>query len=451
MVYNNFRLQIVLRVLLLALTLGLFFYLDFAPMYTGTYFSLGVLALLQTVLLIRYIEKITRQLDRFLDTIRYDDFTETFSSKGQGKPFDRLHTKFNEVIRKFREIRAQKEADFQYFKTIVQHVGTGIITYKKDGEVHLINPAAKRLLNIPQIRNIAALAPTNTAFLEGLKALRSGEKVVLKIQHETGPVQATVNAIDINLRGEEYRLVAVQSIQRELEEKEMEAWHNLVRVLTHEIMNSVTPISSLAATAGDELTDYLRHPDPCYCVPKDELSDIERALQTIQRRSEGLVRFVTDFRNLTTISPPKIKRIEVKEMVQQICLLLKSVMAESSIGLEVDIQPENLQITGDQSLIEQVLINLVKNACQAISDQGTGKVWLLAYQEDNGRTAIEVADNGPGITPEAQEKIFIPFYTTKPTGSGIGLSLSRQIMRMHNGSISVQSELGEGTTFKLRF
>jgi two-component system, NtrC family, nitrogen regulation sensor histidine kinase NtrY len=451
MVFKNFRLQISLRVLLLALTIGLFFYLDFNPLYTGTYLSLGVLALLQTVLLVRYIEKITQQLDRFLDTIRYDDFTETFSSKGAGAAFDRLHARFNEVIRKFREIRAQKEADSLYFKTIVQHVGTGIITYRQDGEVHLINPAAKRLLNIPQIHNIQSLAPVNASFLEGLKNLRNGEKAVLKIQHETGPVQLTVNAIEINLRGEEFHLVAVQNIQQELEEKEMEAWHNLVRVLTHEIMNSVTPISSLASTAGEELSDYLRHPDAGYCVPKTELVDIERALQTIQRRSVGLVRFVTDFRNLTTISPPKIKPIEVKEMVQQLCLLMKSELADHGVKLEIDIQPDNLQITGDQGLLEQVLINLLKNACQAMSDQATGKIWLLGYQDENGRAVIEVADNGPGITPEAQEKIFIPFYTTKPTGSGIGLSLSKQIMRLHNGSISVQSEMGEGSTFRLQF
>lgn len=451
MIYKNFRFQIIGRVLLLVLTIGLFFYLDFNSLYTGTYLSLGFLALLQTGLLILYIEKVTQQIDRFLDTIRYDDFTETFAVKGEGAAFDRLHVKFNEVIRKFREIRAQKEADAQYFKTIVQHVGTGIITYKQDGEVHLINPAAKRLLNIPQIHNIQSLAPANAAFLEGLKALRNGEKAVLKIQQETGLVQLTVNTIEINLRGEEYRLVALQSIQRELEEKEMEAWHNLVRVLTHEIMNSVTPISSLAATAGDELTDHLRQPDPTYCVPKEELFDIERALQTIQRRSVGLVRFVTDFRNLTTISPPKIKPILVKEMLHEICLLMKQEMEENGIKLSVDVQPEYLQVSADQGLIEQVLINLIKNACQAMSEQEHGNIWLIGYQNKNGRTSIEVADNGPGITPEAQDKIFIPFYTTKPTGSGIGLSLSRQIMRLHNGSISVESKLEEGSAFRLQF
>ncbi|GEO02353.1 sensor histidine kinase [Adhaeribacter aerolatus] len=451
MSFNNFRVQVALRVLALAFTLWLFLYLDFQSRFTGTLIFLGVLISLQIIFLIRYLEKSNQQLNKFLDSIHYDDFTETYSPRGEGEVFDKLYLKFNQVLHKFREIRAEKEADAHYYRTVVQHVGTGIISFnKKNSEIHLLNSAAKRLLGVNHLNNLHDLKLSDTKATEALLHLPHGEKTLLKIDQAGQVVQLSVNAIEIRLRGEEYRILSVQNIQQELEEKEMEAWQNLIKILTHEIMNSVTPISSLAASVSEELTDHLRHPDQNHLVRKDDLTDIQLAMQTIQRRSEGLVKFVHEFRNLTQVPPPQLTHIHLPDLFNRLVLLLKPDLEANCVMLQVD-SPPPIILVADENLLEQVLINLIKNAVQALQQQEDKRIKLAAYQNDKGRLVLEVTDNGPGIKKEALDKIFIPFYTTKKTGSGIGLSLSKQIMRLHNGTISVHSPENGGCTFRLQF
>ena len=441
-----------LRVLVLGFTGWLFLYLDFQPRFTGTLIFLGVLILVQVIFLIRFLEKSNQQLHKFLDSIHYDDFTETYSPKGEGEVFDKLYLKFNEVLQKFREIRAEKEADAHFYRTLVHHVGTGIVSYhKKNGEIHLLNSAAKRLLGVNNLHNLHDLKLSDAKATDTLLQLPHGEKTLLKIEQGGQVVQLSVNAIEIRLRGEEYRLLSVQNIQQELDEKEMEAWQNLIKILTHEIMNSVTPISSLAASVSEELTDHLRHPDQNHFIRKEDLSDIALALQTIQRRSDGLVKFVHDFRNLTQVPLPRLTHIHLPELFNRLGLLLKPDLEASNVVLEIKAPPPGIILVADENLIEQVLINLIKNAAQALQEQDNRYIRLASYQNDKGRLMIEVTDNGPGIRKEAQDKIFIPFYTTKRTGSGIGLSLSKQIMHLHNGTISVHSPVSGGCTFRLQF
>ncbi|KAA5549464.1 sensor histidine kinase [Adhaeribacter rhizoryzae] len=452
MSFKNFRVQVVLRVLALGCTLWLFLYLDFQARFTGTLIFLSVLLLLQIIFLIRYLEKSNQQLNKFLDSIHYDDFTETYSPRGEGEVFDKLHLKFNQVLQKFREIRAEKEADAHYYRTLVHHVGTGIISYhKKNGQIHLLNTAAKRLLGVNQLHNLHDLNLSDAKATETLLHLPHGEKTLLKLEQGGQMVQLSVNAIEIRLRGEEYRLLSVQNIQQELEEKEMEAWQNLIKILTHEIMNSVTPISSLAASVSEELTDHRQHPDQNHQIRKEDLGDIELAMQTIQRRSEGLVKFVHDFRNLTQVPTPQLNYIHLANLFNRLALLLKTELEANRILLQVEAPPPGIILVADENLVEQVLINLIKNAVQAMQDQQNKQINLLAYQNEKGRLVLEVTDNGPGINKQAQDKIFIPFYTTKKTGSGIGLSLSKQIMRLHNGTISVHSPENGGCTFRLQF
>jgi len=234
-----------------------------------------------------------------------------------------------------------------------------------------------------------------------------------------------------------------------LEEKEMEAWQNLVRVLTHEIMNSVTPISSLANTVEDELKIHLDIDKPD--LQKEDIEDLHLAVQTIQKRSVGLIRFVQDFRNLTHIPKPKINNLLVKEMIDQIMLLLKTEIKANNIKVNTTVEPADLTINADKELIEQVLINLLKNAIQAFEEHTNKLVEINGFINDKNRPVIAVKDNGTGIDEEALLKIFIPFFTTKKSGSGIGLSLSRQIMRQHQGVLAVKSKIDEGTEFELRF
>ena len=241
----------------------------------------------------------------------------------------------------------------------------------------------------------------------------------------------------------------MSNIQTELEEKEMEAWQNLVRVLTHEIMNSVTPISSLAGTVEEELQQQLKKEK--ISLAKEELEDMHLSLQTITRRSEGLIHFVKEFRNLTHVPQPRLTEVAAKPLLEEMAMLHKKELADRGITISCSTQPTELILLADKNMIEQVLINLIKNAIQAFDEQTDKRIELSAFTSEKGRPVISVKDNGPGIDPEALEKIFIPFFSTKKTGSGIGLILSRQIMRVHEGRITVKSALGEGTEFLLRF
>ena len=436
---------------MLAFTIGLLLLVSFYLRYIGTAILLGTLMVLQIVGLIRYLEKSHQQLEKFLSSIHYDDFTETFTPKGEGAVFDALYRKFNEVIFKFREIRAEKEADAHYYRTVVHHVGTGIISYKKSGQIHLFNASAKRLLQIPHLNSVEELKNLDPENGKIILELKHGQKALIKLEQKGQMVQMAVNAIDISLRGEEYRLLSIQNIQQELEEKEMEAWQNLIKVLTHEIMNSVTPISSLAASVSEDISDYLQETDEKQLIRRTELEDVEKAMYTIKRRSEGLMRFVQDFRNLSQVPQPDIKPVNIKDLFQRVALLFKPEFEANKISLQLSPPPPGMVLMADENLLEQVLINLLKNAAQALAESPDRRIALAAYQTQNSHLVLEVSDNGPGIKKEALDRIFIPFYTTKKGGSGIGLSLAKQIMRLHNGTISVHSPAAGGCTFRLQF
>ncbi|WP_242918391.1 sensor histidine kinase [Pontibacter liquoris] len=451
MSFRNYRLQLLLRVALLALSIYFFAALDFKPQYHSTLLGLGAFILLQVWLLARLQERTNKLFLRFLNYIKYDDFTELFHTKGEGRRQHELASRLNEVMLKFREVRAEKEANMLYFEAIVQHIGIGIITYKPDGSILLLNNAARKLLRISQAQQLRELALVSPELAQSLHQLKHGEKVLVPVRQEGEQANLSVHVMELSLLGDRIRLASLQNIQRELEEKEMEAWHNLIKVLTHEIMNSVTPIASLSASASEEISSFTETQTEEVTLLREELADIGQCLQTISRRSDGLIRFVSDFRNLTTLSEPQITRFNASKLLHEIKLLMREQLAARQVKLQVEVPSESLLLAADRTMIEQVLINLVKNAMEAVQEQANAQIMLHAYLDERSRVSIEVADNGSGMTPEAMSKIFIPFFSTKNTGSGIGLSLSRQIMRLHKGTISVQSELGQGTRFVLRF
>ena len=333
----------------------------------------------------------------------------------------------------------------------MQHVGIGLITFNKKGDVQIINTAAKKLLKINHIENIQDLSPLSESLVDIFLRLKTGGRDLIKLDLSGDIIQLAVYAIELTLRNEEFKLISIQNIQSELEEKEMEAWQNLVRVLTHEIMNSVTPISSLANTVEEDLKQHLLNGESGKIISNENAKDIHLALQTIQKRSAGLIRFVQDFRNLTQIPKPKLRRISAKEMIDQIVMLHRKEIEKNNVTINVSVVPEDLTINADKELIEQVLINLLMNAIQAFDEHTNKLVEIRAYFNEKNRPAIAVKDNGAGIDEEALLKIFIPFFTTKKHGSGIGLSLSKQIMRQHQGMLAVKSKIDEGTEFELRF
>ncbi len=413
--------------------------------------GLGIFIIIWLGSIINYVEKTNRDIAQFLNSIKFDDFSYTFTDKKIGGSFERLNKEFNAVIGKFREIRAEKEAQFHYLKTVVQHVGIGLISFRSNGEIQLINSAAKKLLNVIPLRNINDLAKFSEELAGRVEILGNGEKDLIKIQDKNNDLQLSIAATVFKLRQEEFKLVSIQNIQSELEEKEMEAWQNLIRVLTHEIMNSVTPISSLASTVDDAIMEHLMDNPKPQEVEKEDLEDMHMAIQTIKRRSESLIKFVSDFRNMTRIPFPSKTLFPVKELLEHVHQTMKPDIAKADVKFEMEIEPDNISLNADRDQIEQVIINLMKNAIQAFGEQEDKRMYLRAWMDALSRVHISVEDNGPGIEKEALERIFIPFFTTKKTGSGIGLSLSRQIMRLHKGNLSAQSRMGERTVFSLRF
>ncbi|MFZ5517567.1 MAG: sensor histidine kinase [Candidatus Zhuqueibacterota bacterium] len=444
MVFRHFRFIISLRIFLLAAN-GLLF--SFFILKTVHYAVIGVSGLVfvyQIYSLIRYVEKTNRDLNRFLDAIRYDDFSQSFSGLSLGASFDELRKAFNDVLEKFKRTRSEKEEHFRYLHTVVQHVGIGLITFQPNGDVQLINTAAKRLLKVNRLRNIEQLSSLSQDLGTRLKKMKSGEKALVKVSDEDSALQLTISATEFRMQGQQFTLVSLQNIQSELEEKEMDAWQNLIRVLTHEIMNSVTPISSLASTVNCLLSDSPQ-------LTGETIDDVRSAAQTIEKRSNGLLHFVESYRKLTRIPRPNFQIFGVAALIGRVEKLMSSHVAETNIAVTSGVEPRHLEITADPELIEQVLINLLLNAIESVKGQSAPQIELMARIDARGRAIIQVADNGPGIAPDLLDKIFVPFFTTKKDGSGIGLSLSRQIMRLHRGAISASSNPGIRTVFTLRF
>ena len=409
------------------------------------------LVIVQVVALIKFIDKTNKDIVDFFEAIKNDDFSVPKRKSGKEAYAQYLHDQFEMVIKKLKKSKLAKDVRQQYLTTIVQHVGIGLITFNEKGDVQIMNIAAKRLLKVENIKNISGLNSISEVLVKCFWELKTGGRSLITVEIGGDERQLSVYAIELNLGNENFKLISLQNIRSELEEKEMEAWQKLVRVLTHEIMNSVTPISSLANTVEGEIVGYLDYGEDKPNINKEDLEDIHLAVQTIQRRSDGLIRFVNDFRSLTHTPEPKFQMVSVMELFGQISILLKHEIESNHIKFIVNVNPQNLALSIDPELIQQVLINLIKNAVQALEERENKIIELLAYQDEKNNTLFILKDNGPGIDEEAQTKIFIPFFTTKKSGSGIGLSLSRQIMRQHNAYISVKSKVDEGTEFILRF
>ncbi len=400
------------------------------------------------VVLFRYIDRSNRGLARFLQAVRYHDFSLSPGIEGLGGSFADLNATFREISGQFQRAREEKEEQYRYLQTVVQHIGVGLLSLRADGSVDLFNHAAKRLLRVSHLRHIADLPPMFQQLRDEIKRLRPGEKSLLKLDFPDEELQLSLATTEFKLRGQLYKLVSLQNIQVELEEKEAEAWQSLTRVLTHEIMNSLTPIASLAATASSLL------PEAGSDVPAAgsvHSQDVAEALLTINRRSQGLMRFVHAYRSVALIPRPQFRIFPVREMFQRVEKLLQDKLKRQGIAFRVEVEPPSLEMTADPDLTEQVLINLLLNAMDALGGSAAPRIEMTSRMNERGRVVIQISDNGPGIAPEAREKIFIPFFTTKKEGSGIGLSFSRQVMRLHGGVIGVQSLPGAGSIFTLRF
>lgn len=439
--FRNFRSGVIVRVALLAAVITLASYLFYFGGLQATAWLFVAVAIVQIVFLIRYVERTNEDLTRFLDAVRHADFTQTFSDDRLGRSFSNLYRAFGEIMSDFRQTRAEKEGQSRYLQTVVQHIGVGLLAYDSAGNVQLMNTAARKLLRSHAIRHINQLDDLGPDFMDALQHRPQND--IRQVRVRLGDVwqQWSVSTTTFKLQERKITLASVQNIQQELDEKEMEAWQNLIRVLTHEINNSVAPIASLAATIDDMITS----------PQAGDTEDIRAALSTIRRRSDGLVHFVQSYRNLSHLPRPNLQIIAVAELFGSLERLMQNQAEQNKIHLDTQISPPGLELTADPELIEQVLINLVLNAIHALEGRHAPQIDLQAGIDARGSVWISVSDNGPGMSEHVQERIFIPFFTTKKKGSGIGLSLSRQILRLHGGTLTVKSAENIGTTFTMRF
>jgi two-component system, NtrC family, nitrogen regulation sensor histidine kinase NtrY len=446
--FTDFRTKVVIRVGFLGISIWLFMFMITRPNMIFAAVLMGAVILFQHIELFRFVSITNQKLTRFLESVKYSDFITGFTSDNKlGKSFKELNTAFTEVLDAFRKARTEKEEQGQYLNSVVQQVRTGILSFDSDGSVQLINANAKRFMNVSTLKNIQELIATNPKLYHSINSVEPGKSELYKGSNE---LYLTIQATELRIRGADVKLVTLQNIQPELQQQELEAWQNLTRVLRHEIMNSITPISSLTSTLRDILDHEMVKKEDGYELKEEGADDLREGLATIENRSKGLIKFIDAYREYTSLPKPTFKQVRLKDLIEKVAHLLKTELRKTSIKFEYSCHSEYLTLQADEEMIEQVLINLLKNAKEALAETDDPHLKLTGKYEDNV-IKIEVEDNGPGIIKEAIDHIFVPFYTTKRTGSGIGLSLSRQIMQMHNGSITVESEPDVKTVFTLRF
>lgn len=445
--FKNFGWNIFLRVLLVFSTL----FLAAFCLLKGWYMAEVILVpaiIFQFTDYYKFTRKAQSEIEQFVEAIHYRDFSRYFDVQRAPAELQPFRTGFNEINSAFKIISKEKETQYLHLKTILEIVDTGILSYEtQSGEILWMNESLKNLLQIPYLKTIHSLSKRNNELYEQVIALAPGNNVVLSISRDNTVYKVLLSATTFQNEQKKYKLIAFQNINEALDETESNAWQKLLSVMTHEIMNSVAPISSLAETLKNNIQESIRNPDHS----KEALNDIEMGISTIRKRSEGLLKFTETYRSLSKITKANTARVMVMELFEHVQQLMQPTFEKKQIELEVILRDPFLALEVDANLIEQVLINLILNAIDAVKDQPQPKVTLLADAQFNGKTTIKVADNGVGIRKELLDKIFIPFFSTKKTGSGIGLSLCKQIMVLHRGNIQIQSNEGEGTVVSLVF
>ena len=446
--FNRFRVYVLLRVIVLFLTIATFVYLIFFDQKYVTTVVTGFIIIFEVFELFQYIESTNKKLKRFFDAIKYNDFNMSFTHDNKlGKTFKELNMAFKDVVDAILNERLKREEFFQQLNVVVENIGAGIISIDEDGNVGLINRAALLMLDLENLRNVADLnikSPTLAKILEDMKNTHRGV-----FKNNKGQELAILETL-YKLGGESFRLFAFQDIKAELQAKELEAWQNLTKVLRHEIMNSVAPISSLTSTLNQVLKEDLEKKDGVNTLSDESLDDLNEGLSTISSRSEGLIDFVNAYRDYTSLPTPSKRDVNLNELVKNTIGLVRSEFDQSDIKLQFSETKIQLTHSVDDQLIQMVLINLIKNARESY-ESAENNIVSVSLAKQNQDIIISISDNGTGITEEAREKIFMPFYSTKQRGSGIGLSLSSQIMQMHNGEIRLDTKMGKGSTFTLVF
>ena len=439
--------RIFIRIFLLFISMMAMSYL----LVKGTYIYLVFLVpvvIYQLSELYRFQHKAHKELDQFVESVHYRDFSRYFDVKHAPVELQPLRKGFNAITTTFKDISKEKETTNQYLQKILELVDTGILSYSYDtGDVIWMNESLKRLLQLPYLKTVHSLNKRDEGLYQAVISLKPAESKIATVHLENSSFKILLSATAFQTDEKKFMLIAFQNINEALDETESKAWQKLLSVMTHEIMNSVAPISSLADTLKNRLEKSMAVLDN----NDGAVHDLELGIETIKRRSEGLLKFAETYRNLNKITKPNLNKIYVRDLFENLYQLMQPTLEAKDIEMDVVLKDTSLAVEVDSSLIDQVLINLVINAKEALKDRANARIILSAFLSARQRVIVRVSDNGPGIPEDVQENIFIPFFSTKKTGSGIGLSLCKQIMMLHKGNIQVHSIEGEGTTFSLYF
>lgn len=402
----------------------------------------------QVLDLIRFQKKAQDEVSQFVESIHYRDFSRHFDVRKAPNELKPLRKGFNEINSTFKLISRERETQYHYLQKILELVDTGIISYEQEsGETGWINEAFKKLIGVPYLKTIHSLEKREAELYHEIIKLKPGDSKILTVTRNQQLVKILVTASVMRSEDKMYKLIAFQNVSEALDETESKAWQKLLNVMTHEIMNSVAPISSLA----DTLKNRLQSPEIKNSPVSTQMEDLELGIDTIKRRSEGLLKFTESYRSLNKITKLDLTKILVRNLFESLNRLMRPTLEKKHIELEIILRDPTLAIEADLNLIEQVMINLLVNAIEAVKDRENPTLTLSAEVLPNNKMLLKVADNGLGMPPELLDKIFIPFFSTRKSGSGIGLSLCKQIMLLHKGNIQVQSTQGLGATFILQF
>jgi len=449
MVSRNIYLQLVVRICLLCFTALLVAFLFFSD-----HIILSVLILLllvaQTVSLINYTNHTNRKIAYFFDAIKNEDFTLRFPEKLSLKSLEELNHSLNMLNTMIQDIHIKKQIQEQYYQEIIKQSDIGIMTINKKGHILFANKKIEELLSYRPLNHIKQLNQVDPDLYELFSKLMPFERKLVQLSNEREKKQLALKSTALALNKEELLLVVAQDIHQELDEKETDSWVRLIRVLTHEIMNTITPITSISESI---LKYYKSENEPVSLQDfnKDHIKNTVRGLEVIKEQGGDLMLFVESYRSFLNLPPPDKALVPAQKIMNKVKVLLEQESKNGSITIETIINPEEIELFVDEKQISQVLVNLGKNAAQSLGEQENGLIKITTGTNSKGVKYIEVWDNGPGISPELIDEIFVPFFTTKKSGTGIGLSLSKQIMHLHGGSLIAHSVQPEYTSFVLSF